>query len=135
MPLLPVVVPGAADSPGNSSCNLVTTPAFTVIGALVTAGIVTLLVSEAVTVRLPAVLNVRLNARLPLTNAPFAGRIAFGSLEVMAMVSFVLMMFQKTSTAFTVALKAVPADCASGLPVLPETDPGAAVSPGRSSCN
>src|SRR5260370_12568278 len=92
-------------------------------------------VSKEVSLRMPAVINVRLNTRLPFNKGPLPGRIALGSLEVMAIVSLVLMTFQNASTAFTVALKAVPADCASGLPVLPEIDPGTAVSPGRISCN
>src|SRR5205823_3919546 len=34
VPVLPVVVPGAAVSPGSRICNLVNPPAFTVIGGL-----------------------------------------------------------------------------------------------------
>src|SRR5204863_515995 len=56
--------------------------------------------------------------------------------EVMAAMSVtVLIRFQLASTAFTVTLNAVPEVCAIGLPLLPDGDPGAAVSPGRSSCN
>ncbi len=39
------------------------------------------------------------------------------------------------STAFTVALKAAPAICAVGVPVLPLAVPGALVSPGASNCS
>src|SRR5437762_1138463 len=43
--------------------------------------------------------------------------------------------FQFASTALTVTLKAAPAVCAVGVPVLPVTVPGAAVSPGTNNCN
>src|SRR6266545_2805 len=43
--------------------------------------------------------------------------------------------FQLASTALTVKLKAVPADWAVGVPVLPVALPGAAVSPGNNSCS
>ena len=72
---------------------------------------------------------------LPLTNAVLAGNAALRSLEVIATVSLVFTAFQLASTAFTVTLKAVPAIWAEGVPVLPEAVPGAAVSPGASSCN
>ena len=48
--------------------------------------------------------------------------------------SLVLTTFQFASTAFTVTLKAVPAVCAVGVPVLPAVVPGAPVSPGARSC-
>ena len=47
----------------------------------------------------------------------------------------VLTRFQFASTALTVTVRAVPAVCAVGVPVLPLADPGAAVSPGISSCS
>ena len=43
--------------------------------------------------------------------------------------------FQLASTALTVTLKAPPAVCADGVPVLPEAVPGAAVSPGIRICS
>ena len=90
--------------------------------------------SEAVSVWLPAVLKVTPRVCVPDTNAVFAGKVAFASPLVSAITSVTLVMrFQKASTALTVALKAVPAVCAEGVPVLPEAVPGAAVSPGTSS--
>src|SRR5882672_11251518 len=94
-----------------------------------------LLASEEVTVQLPTVLSVTLRVLVPLTRAVFAGNVALASLEVIAIVSFVLTTFQFASTALTVTLKAVPAVCAEGVPVLPLVVPGAAVSPGASSCS
>ena len=65
--------------------------------------------SEAVKVRLPAVLSVMLKVLMPLAKAALAGKPAFTSLEVMDTVSLVLIRFQFASTALTVTLKAVPA--------------------------
>ncbi len=64
-----------------------------------------------------------------------AGNAAFKSLEVIAIVSLVPIRFQLASTALTLTLKAVPAVCAAGVPVLPAAVPGAVVSPGVSNCN
>src|SRR3989442_9029233 len=86
-------------------------------------------------VALPAVLSVTLKFFVPPTSAAFAGNAAFTSLDVIATLSLVLIKFQFASTAFTVTLNAAPAVCASGAPLLPEGVPGAAVSPGASSCN
>src|SRR6516165_535113 len=90
---------------------------------------------DAVSVEVPAVFNVTDKLLLPPTSAALAGRTALASLEVIDTVSFVLIKFQFESTAFTVTLKAVPAVCATGVPVLPLTLPGAAVSPGVSNCS
>jgi len=106
-----------------------------VIAGLVFPEIPALLASEDVTVQLPTVLSVTLRVLVPLTRAVFAGNVAFASLEVVDTVSFVLTTFQFASTALTVTLKAVPAVCAAGLPVLPVVVPGAAVSPGASNCS
>src|SRR6266702_5512382 len=92
-------------------------------------------VSEAVTVALPAVLGVTLKVLLPLESDAGAGGVALMSVELIATVSLVLTTFQFASTALTVTLKAVPAVCAVGVPVLPVPVPGKAVSPGASSCN
>ncbi len=105
------------------------------MAGLVLAVIPVWMESEAVTVRLPAVLRVTLKLLLPPTRAALAGKAAFTSLEVMATVSLVLIKFQFASTAFTVTAKDVPAVCAVGVPVLPAVFPGAAVSPGTSNCN
>src|SRR5260370_23931540 len=64
-------------------------------------------VSEAVTVRPPAVLSVTLKFCVPATNAALLGKTALASLEVMATVSLVLIKFQFASTALTVTGKAV----------------------------
>ena len=58
--------------------------------------------SEAVTVQLPAVLFVRLKVLVPLTSAALAGKVALASLQVIAIVSLVLTRFQLASTALTV---------------------------------
>ena len=73
--------------------------------------------------------------RVPLTSAALAGKVALASLELMATLSLVLTTFQLASTALTVTLKAVPAVCAEGVPLLPLTVAGAAVSPGANNCN
>src|SRR5438445_13179926 len=90
--------------------------------------------SEAVRVWLPPVLKVTLRFWVPATSAVLAGRVALVSLQVIAITSVTLVMrFQKASTALTVTLRAAPAVCAVGVPVLPEAVPGAAASPGASS--
>src|SRR5437899_10489652 len=91
--------------------------------------------SDAVRVAVPEVLSVTLRALLPLTRLVLAGRAALASDDVKATVSLVLTTFQLASTALTVTVKAVPAVCADGVPVLPATLPGEAVSPGVSSCS
>ena len=131
---MPVADPGEAVSPGTRSCNFVNAPALTVIEGLVFAVLVLSEKSEAVRVALPAVLNVTLKVCAPLASAMFAGSAAFTSLDVSVTVSVTLVtMFQLASTALTVTLKAVPAVCAEGEPVLPLAVPGAAVSPGARS--
>src|SRR5205823_14215405 len=55
--VLPVAVPGAATSPGNKICSFVTAPEFTVIAGLVSGLMAGVVMSEAVTVALPAVLS------------------------------------------------------------------------------
>src|SRR2546426_1653453 len=92
-------------------------------------------VSEAVTVALPAVLSVTLNVLLPLVSAALGVGVALMSLELIATVSLVLTTFQFASTELTVTLNAVPAVCAVGVPVLPVPVPGKAVSPGANSCS
>jgi len=109
VPVLPVVVPGAAVSPGNRSCNFVTAPALTTIEGLVELWIAGVVRSLAVTVALPAVLNVMLKVAVPLVKAALAGVEALGSLNVIPIESLVCRTFQKLSTALTVTVKAVPA--------------------------
>src|SRR6266545_6545292 len=111
--------------------SLLAAPGFTVIGGLVFAVLFVSVMSEAVTVWLPAVLSVRLKLLVPAANAALAGKVAPASLEVIPTVSItVLTRFQSASTPLTVTVKAVPAVRAVGVPVLPGTVPGAAVSPG-----
>ncbi len=135
VPVLPVALPGAAVSPGTSNCSLVNAPGFTVKDGLVLALTPTCVLSEPVTVALPAVFAVRLKVLLPLTRAALAGKVAFESLEVIVTVSLVLIRFQLASTALTVTVKAAPAVSVRGVPVLPVAVPGAAVSPGNNNCS
>ena len=98
---------------------------------LVLDDLVPSLTSLAVIVRVPAVLRVTLKLPLPPDNPVFAGKLALLSVEVKPTLSITVeTTFQFASTAFTVTLKAVPAVCALGVPVLPALVPGAAVSPG-----
>src|SRR5260370_16626071 len=79
-------------------------------------------------------MSVTLGVPVPPTRAASAGRTALVSEELMSTVSVTLVtVFQKVSTAFTVALKAAPAVRVLGVPVLPLTVPGALVSPGARS--
>ena len=68
--------------------------------------------------------------RAGATSAAGAGGVALVSLVLRATVSSAETGFQLASTALTVTLKAPPAVCALGVPVLPDAVPGAAVSPG-----
>src|SRR5438445_6012 len=134
-PVLPEAVPGATVSPGVSTSSLENAPARTPIVGLVLLVMAGRVTSAAVTVALPAVLNVTVKLKfwVPPTKAAFAGMVAFGSLEVMPTVSLtVLIKFQLASTALTVTLKGTPAARGEGVPVLPLVLPGAAVSPGTS---
>ena len=136
VPVFPEAVPGAAVSPGNKTCSLENAPALTVILGLVLAVFVLSLRSVAVTVRPPTVRKVTLNRRVPEPSAALAGKMARASDDVMPAKSLtVLTTFQFASTAFTVMLKAEPAACAEGVPVLPLLVPGAAVSPGTNNCS
>ena len=83
VPVLPLLDPAAAVSPGTKSCNLANAPALTEIEGLVLAVLVPSLMSLAVTVRLPAVLSVTLKVCVPATSAVFNGPAMLGSVEVM----------------------------------------------------
>src|SRR5712664_3536689 len=86
---------------------------------------------EAVRVALPTVRRVTLKTRVPNERVALPGKVALLSDELTATRSVtVLTTFQFASTPLTVTLKAVPAVCAVGVPVLPVAVPGAAVSPG-----
>src|SRR5262249_32122490 len=131
VPVLPDAAPGAALSPGARICNLANAPALTVIAGLVLAVLLPSLASEAVSVRLPAVLRMTLRFMVPPTKAVLTGRTALASEEVSPTVSVTFVTrFQLTSTARTVTVNAAPAARAVGVPVLPDTVPGAAASPG-----
>src|SRR5439155_295628 len=60
VPVLPLVVPGAAVSPGANNCSFTKAAELTVMDELVLAVLVPSVISVAVTVRLPAVLGVML---------------------------------------------------------------------------
>src|SRR5712691_6228566 len=95
-----------------------------------------LLRSEAVRVALPPVRRVTLRTRVPKERVALPGKVALLSEELIPTRSVtVLTTFQLASTPLTVTLKAVPAVCAVGVPVLPVAVPGAAVSPGARICS
>ena len=129
-PVLPEAVPGAAVSPGRRIWSFAKAPALIVAAGLVLAVIAPLVTSVDVKVAVPPVFGVTENVLVPATSAALAGSAALASVEVMPTVSVEETGFQLASTALTVTLKAVPAVCAVGVPVLPEAVPGAAVSPG-----
>src|SRR5439155_1639469 len=83
VPVLPLLDPGEAVSPGTNNCNFVKLPALTVMAGLVLAVLVPSLMSLAVTVRLPAVLSVTLKVCVPGSSAEFDGPAMLGSVEVM----------------------------------------------------
>jgi len=93
VPVLPVAVPGAADSPGTNNCRRAKLPGVTVTDGLVLAVLVASLTSVAVTVRLPAVFRVTLKVRVPLSRAAFAGKLALLSDEVMPTMSILAISF------------------------------------------
>src|SRR6266581_8677542 len=143
-PVLPVLVPGAAVSPGASNCKPANAPAFTVTFALVLLVSVPA-ASPAVSVRVPAVLNVRLdNVAVPATRVifpavpPLSSAIAALASELVIVTSGVALLttFQLASTALTTMplAMAVPAVCVLDVPILPVVVPGAALSPGSNTC-
>src|SRR5262245_7186077 len=92
--------------------------------------------SVAVRVKLPGALKWTIRFGRPAARAVAGGRVAVVSLELRPTVSLtVLTRFQKASTALTVTSKPLPAIWALGVPVLPLIVPGAALSPGTSSCS
>src|SRR4051812_44964944 len=99
------MLPGAGDSPGASTCNLVNAPALTERAELVLPVIPACVVSDAVKVGLRAVFNVTPKVWLPASNPALLGKFALLSLDVIAMTSLVLIRFQLASTAFTVTEK------------------------------
>jgi len=110
VPVLPVVVPGAAVSPGAINCSFTNAPALMAIAELVLAVLVPSVMSVAVAVRLPAVFMVTLKFPVPELSAALAGSTAFVSELVIptVCVTFVIK-FQLASTALTVMTNAEPA--------------------------
>lgn len=72
---------------------------------------------------------------MPVTSELLAGRIAAPSLDVTPTVRVAAVGFHTSSTALTITLKGTPTVCTVGMPVLPTDVPGAATSPGSSSCS
>jgi hypothetical protein len=92
-------------------------------------------VAAAVMVALPAVVNVTEKVLVPDTSADAPGiALPLDAVKVTLFVA-VVTTFQLASTPFTIALNAVPAVWAVGVPVLPVVEPGAAVSPGNNICS
>src|SRR5437867_375312 len=90
--------------------------------------------SVAVSVFVPCALRVMLKDFVPAASAVLPGRVAIGSLEVIAIVSvIVLTVFQLVSTALTVTRNGKSGDWVAGVPLFPEAVPGAADSPGTRS--
>src|SRR5438094_1224868 len=105
VPVLPVMLPGAATSPGASNCSLTNAPALTLMEELIPGVLAPSLISLAVTVRVPVLFNVILKVRLPAASAALGGKVALLSLDVMPTVSVtVLTRFQLASTALTATL-------------------------------
>ena len=88
VPVLPLTVPGAAVSPGIKTCSLAAAATLTGVNAPVLSVRGDTFVSVAVTVQPVGVvvLKVTLNVCVPLTRAAFPGKVAFKSVEVMAIV-------------------------------------------------
>ncbi len=136
LPVFPVGEPGSAVSPGTINCSLFNAPAFTVTDGDVFAEMPGAVMFEAVTVCVPAVLNVTLYICVPETSAAFAGSTAYVSDDVIPITSVTdETTFQCASTAFTVTLNDEPAVCADGDPVFPVALPASVLSPGVSSCS
>ena len=137
VPVFPDTVPGAAVSPGISTCSLVATVGFTVNGALDPA--VTMGVPEtrvAVNVGVSFAFTVTVKAPTPEDSAASLGSTADEEDEEIPTVGLAeVTRFQLSSTALTVTATELPALTAVGVPVFPVTVPGAAVSPGSSTCS
>lgn len=111
-------------------------PGITVTDALVPATSDVPEATVAVIVCAPAVFNVTEKSLVPETSCAFDGSVAEPSDDVIAMVCVCVdTTFQFASTAFTVAVIPEPATSFVGVPDLPDTDPGSAVSPGSNTCN
>src|SRR5262249_15557693 len=136
VPVLPVALPGAAVSPGTSSCSRAKAPGVTVIAELVSGVLPPSVLSEAVSVWLPMVFSVTLNVCVPEESGAAPGSDAKPSLEAKLTVSVTVVTgLKKASTALTVMLNGAPDTWDVGVPALPVAEPGAALWPGTSTCN
>lgn len=83
VPVRPMVLPGNDDSPGASTSSLAKDPGFTVTAALVFGDLLPSVISDAVTVEVPAAFKVTLKFFTPPARFALAGSVAKASLEVM----------------------------------------------------
>src|SRR6266581_4507418 len=74
VPVLPLIVPGVAVSPGTNNWSLVKAPTLTVIKGVVLALLAPSVIFVAVTVRVPEVLKVTAKVCAPPANAVLAGK-------------------------------------------------------------
>src|ERR1043165_1504682 len=116
---LPVIVPGAAVSPGMRICNLASEPERTLMDGLVLEVLLPFVTLLAVSVLLPAVLRVNVKLRVPPTMVAFVGNAALASLEVSPTVSAAVTGFQFASPALTVTKKVVSENWMWGEPLFP----------------
>src|SRR5690606_33862080 len=130
VPVFPVAVPGAAVAPGNNTCNLTKGPPPTTTGEPVLGNNGTPERSAAVTVWLPAVLNVVEIFRVPFCRAIEETTVAAPSVDVISTERVEGTRFQNSSVDLTVILKATPETRSVAVPVFPVDEPGSAVSPG-----
>src|ERR1043165_5180289 len=104
--------------------------------ALVPGALPESVMSVAVTVYVPGVLNITLNTCDPCDKGPSGSIAAPGSELVIWTVSVTVGRTNHWSfTALTVTVTAVPTVTEAGEPVFPVAVPGAAVSPGSNTCN
>src|SRR5438876_1178078 len=98
--MLPVVVPGAAVSPGSSSCSLVKAPALTLVEGEVLAVLLPSLASLAVSACDAHVLLLTESALAAMYTLSLPDGLPILSVEVRWIVSVELTGFQLASTAF-----------------------------------
>ena len=92
--------------------------------------------SGAETVKAPAALIVICRSAVPPDIDTGPGSVALASDDVIVTALVIAVTtFQDSSHALTVTVNGTPTVCACGVPSLPDPVPGAAVSPGSSTCN
>src|ERR1051326_5855874 len=107
-----------------------------VISGLVFESFVPSLIFVAVSVVEPATFTRTLNEFVPFTSAALGGGTTLAFVEITPTTSVAAeITFQFVSTALTVMVNGVCAYWVMGVPVFPVELPGAAVSPGTSSCS